>query len=161
MADAFAKDFQRYSETAAKHAQNAATAGRAGAADVLNKISSTFAGLANERGWSSVEAFNQKVASQALAGFAGAAKNVGPAADTIQAAAGVADLINTGDFNSLGGALSDIGGSIAGALLVAAFIAPLGLPAIAAGVVIGLRSIWRRCRQGPVGSIWRPNQRFG
>ena len=141
VADAFAKDFQKYSDTAQKYADRAAQAGETKAKDLFEKIATEFGKAATEKSYMDSKTYVEKISQDAKAASSGLASKVGPLADAVNIGIGAIDAATTGNTSSLGQAsASTLGGGIGAALGTAAVgvLVAAGVLASAAGLVAGI-----------------------
>ncbi len=135
LADKYAQQFRRYSDTANKYAERARLAGESRKAELFQRISQEFSKAASDRASMSAEAYLAKVASDATAKSAALATKMGPVADFAQMGAGLLDGLSTGDYAALGRVSTSILYSTVFAAFAAALL-PVGLlPAIAVGTI--------------------------
>ena len=148
VADAFAKDFQKYSDTAQKYADRAAQAGNTKAKDLFDKISSEFSKASAERSYMDSQKYVEKLANDAKAASSGLAKLVGPLADSLSMGAGALEAASTGNTSALGEASAGSLGGAAGAALGTALVGVLvgagllaGAAGLFAGVIVGVIAV--------------------
>src|SRR5690554_1061009 len=136
-ADSLARDYQRFSDTAAGLAERAANAGNPRQAQFWNSHASAYGNAAAERAGMTAEAYVAKAAQDAKAAASNLGVKGGALVDAAFMGAAALEGFSTGDFSSLGKTSTGVLYSTVFSSYLAGFVVSLGMPALLSGIALG------------------------